>query len=295
MGGASFQQGLRCPKFREAFMERNVRYADNTANTFYTMKFDNPNETLSGEEICANGCGLNPGCQSWVFNHATKECSTFRTYMPGRKPARGYTSGLPQRVTTKNLKIPVQGGVCCGDAEIWSECGMAGTDKCSDDWKYITYETCGFVMTRSKCQKSCKLGNTGKKDWGCGCQSKIGSCSLGLPPQSHENFVRFCEHGHDEGRCCDQTGTPEGRSFDLDVLAGCPRENSLSSIEVVGDFKVQLFTKKNYITLFSFHDVKERECGGATSVRSRHSLFLLINFHLIFPNVRCTFGMLMLS
>lgn len=238
---ANFEHGLRCPKFREAFVERNVRYVDQTSNTIFTMKIDDPRETMPGEEVCAYACGLHPGCQSWVFNHATKECTTFKTYMPGRKGAKGFTSGLPQRVTTKNLKIPEQAGVCCGDAEKWSGCGVAGQEKCGHGWSYVGWDHCGFLGTKSKCRKSCA-----KKDWGCGCQDKLGGCTLGLPPQSHENFVRFCEHGSGAGRCCDQTGTPDGRSFDLDVIAGCPRENSLSSIEVVGDCKVQLFTKKNH-------------------------------------------------
>jgi len=212
-------------------------------NVINKWKFDNPNEAEKPEDICAYGCGLNPGCQSWSFNHSSKECSTFNTYMPGRKAAKGVTSGLPQRVTTKNLKIPESSGICCGNEEMWSYCGLAGQDKCSHGWSYAGYRNCGFLMmgTESKCQKTCT-----KKDWGCGCQSKLGGCTLGLPPQSHENFVRFCEHGLDKGRCCDQTGTPEGRSFDLDVLAGCPRKNTLSSLEVVGDCKVQLFTKKNH-------------------------------------------------
>jgi len=240
---SNFQHGLRCPKVRESFMERNVQYVESDPkNVFYDqMKIDSKVATEKPEDLCAEGCGLNPGCKSWVFHHPTKMCKAFRTYMPGRKPANGYTSGLPQRVTTENLKIPEQAGVCCGDKEMWSDCGFWGSNKCPQGWNYETYRYCGFMATESFCKQSC-----GKKDWGCGCQEELGKCSVGLPPQSHENFVRFCEHPGQKGRCCDQTGTQEGRAFDLDVLAGCPRLDTLSSIEVVGDCQVNLFTKKMF-------------------------------------------------
>merc|ERR1711920_490807 len=157
-------------------MEKNVQYVESDSNNvFYIMDIVTNPDPQTREELCAEGCGKNPACKSWSFNHSTKKCAAYRTYMPGRKPANGYTSGLPKRVTTKNLDDAKYMGVCCGDQEIWSECGIGGTDKCPQGWNYVTWKTCGFFMTNSKCRKTCA-----KKDFGCGCQEFLekNTCSV---------------------------------------------------------------------------------------------------------------------
>lgn len=230
--------GYRCPAVGASWSLANERYWQDPKDTItYNLNVDTRGQ--SRIDVCSEACGQNPGCKSWTYNHAKKECYTFKGYMPANRQQNGFTSGLPKRVVLKNLKVKhLFEPRCCGDHEIWTGCEWAPeSGDCPQGYSYVDWDWCSFMKTKAKCRKSCA-----KKDLGCGCGR---TCLLGVPPQGHDGFVRFCENGNMGGKCCDQAGSPTGREFDLNIILGCPNDKKLSSIEIVGDCKVDLYTKTN--------------------------------------------------
>jgi len=196
-------------------------------------------KAVNPEKACAEFCGRSLKCKSWTLDHSTYQCYLLGPYMPGRKKKVGWTSGLPRRSVIKN--VDVGDAQCCAAEEYWSKCGTAGTSKCAAGHDYLTWQWCLWPFkTNSKCRNRCP-----KKDYGCGCEAQA-KCIYGDKPEGYKNFVRFCENkldSRDKGRCCDQTGNGD-HTFDLRYVAGCPR-SSLSSVEVVGDCLLELFTEKH--------------------------------------------------
>lgn len=208
-------------------------------------------------DVCAELCGRHPGCKSWTYSYGKQECYTFKLYMPFRKQQTGFASGLPKRVVLKNLDVEqFHEPKCCLDKLEWTPCQRWGWAECPSGTSYVTWSWCGFMQNKAQCKRSCI-----KKDYGCGCGKP---CTLGVPPQGHEGFVRFCEHPNGKGKCCDQAGSPNGRSVSLDTNLGCPHDASLSSIEVVGNCNVQLFTKPNGGKRFTILGEGRYDAGGST-------------------------------
>lgn len=261
-----YWHGVSCPGYSEYFSEKDYQYDVNAHKETYKWKWDlskrydmdditgdefmtarvpsrlegkHLGKAFNPEKACADICGRSMQCKSWTFDYSTYQCYALELVMAGRKKQKGWTSGLPRRSVIKN--VAVGDAQCCAAKEYWSGCGSSGTSKCAQGDEYLDYSWCFWpVSTKSKCRNKCP-----RRDYGCGCEAQA-KCLYGDKPAGFNNFVRFCDNNlqnRHSGRCCDQTGNGE-YTMDLRHIAGCPR-SSVSSIEVVGDCEVQLFTKKN--------------------------------------------------